>query len=166
MPLASYTDANNWLDKTKIKLTSDDQALPVSLRADPIIVGQLAQIYPDHASLWAVAPVGLQEATPALVRDIAGLLYAAYYYEEKYSEVTNRASSYSRHLEARATDLIAGLRSGLLVLADVSYGSATVAGQGDVWPNDTTIVNPLGDNPQVGLDDFAPDIKFTMDKVF
>jgi hypothetical protein len=162
--LADYTDANAWLDNTKLRFTDNDQAAPWAQNADQVVIAALSQVFPDHATLWDVNPGPGQEPTPSLVREIVGLLMASYYYEAKYSEITNHASSYSRHLEARANDLLDGLRTGLVVLTDVDYVSSTALAQGDFWPNDATLVT--SDNPQVGLDEGDPDRRFTMDVVF
>lgn len=151
MPLASFDDANQWLDNNKLKFVDDGDAEPEANNAENIIKGILFAEFSDLVPLWTTP-----ETTPVMVREIASLLMAAYRYARKYSEQTPKTSSYAAWLEDKAMLLLTGIADGTIKLVDVSplpVGSAFQ--QDDFWPNDTTAALEPED-----------EIKFTMRKVF
>jgi hypothetical protein len=162
--LASFADANDHLDGTKISFLNDDDASPEAKDADVYVLGRLSSVYPDHATLWtAVDPlVPPAEATPGLVRLAASLLMASYRYAKKYSEETQTPNPYSERLKARADEILNGLVGGTLTLYDEDYASSSQFFEADFWPNDTTVVV---EDSGVGMHLGDPDRRFSIDRV-
>jgi hypothetical protein len=88
MTLALYSDANSWLDGTKIRFENEDDAEPERSEAETIAKGALVDLYEDHINLWTtdIPLVPPQETVPDLIRTIVSLLMAAYRYQRRYSE--------------------------------------------------------------------------------
>jgi hypothetical protein len=172
MPLALYSDANSWLDGTKIRFENEDDAEPERSEAETITKGALVDLYEDHINLWTTTlpipnPDGL-ETVPDLVRTIVSLLMAAYRYQRRYSEETMSPSTFAQGLETRAMDLIRALRTNNASLTDPDTGEDIVSGiaidSGNFWPNDSTVVET--GSLLVGVEEGDPLRFFNMDEVF
>lgn len=134
MALATFTDANQWLDQVKVKFVDDTDAIPEADNAENIVKAKLYDTFPTLVPLW-VDPA----STPKIVREIASMLMAAFRYGRKYSQQTARRSSYAVQLETRANELIDQLVAGTVQLIDVSpipVGAAV--GSSYFYPNDLT----------------------------
>jgi hypothetical protein len=170
--LASFDDANDHLDGTKLSFTdnNDENFIAAAAAADPLVKAALYDLYPDHVSLWIETVPSpnpdLLEETPQLVRLIASLLYASYYYAKAYSEETLGENDYAKRLEERAWGIVTGLVAGTYQLYDaLSYQSAVQGLQSlDFWPNDSTVVTTDDDIP--GLVTGDPLRYFDMRKTF
>jgi len=95
MTLALYSDANSWLDGTKIRFENEEDAEPERSEAETITKAALIDLYPDHVLLWTTTDplVPPAEAVPDLVRTIVSLLMAAYRYLRSGSRRSCNASS-------------------------------------------------------------------------
>jgi hypothetical protein len=151
--LAAFSDGNESLDGTKLSFTdaNDENFKAAAAVVDPLIKGALYDLYPAHVGLWIetlpISNPNNLELSPALVRVIAGMLYAAQYYAKKYSEETLDGNDYAARLEAKALAVITGLLDGTYQLYDeLSYQAATQGlQQDDFWPNDLTVVKDTDD---------------------
>ena len=160
MTLATFEDANNWLDRNKLQFTDVIDATPEATEADRIVRSMLRSSFPDDVDKWDATPTGAQTATPEAIRSVAGMLMAAYRYAKIYSEETLLENSYAARLESKAMEYLTKIAEGIIdigviISPGVDFGSA------DFYPNDSTIVtrhHPL--NAPVG----EPDRKFTIDK--
>jgi hypothetical protein len=170
MTLALYSDANSWLDGTKIRFENEDDAEPERSEAETIAKGALVDLYEDHINLWTtdIPLVPPQETVPDLIRTIVSLLMAAYRYQRRYSEETMSPSTFAQGLEERAMDLIRALRTNNASLTDPDTGDDIVSGiaidSDNFWPNDKTVVEM--DSNLVGVDSGDPLRFFNMDEVF
>jgi len=165
MTLALYSDANEWLDGTKIQFLNAFDAAPEATSVDNIVRAYLKDTFPDNVDLWDANPGTGQEATPAIIREIASLLMAAYRYEKVYSLDLTAGPTYASVLEARAMALIEGIKAGTITLIDTTY-DAPHFDQGNFYPNDMTIVTDDMDSEHLHLDVGDPLRFFTMDRVF
>jgi hypothetical protein len=52
MTLALYSDANSWLDGTKIRFENEEDAEPERSEAETITKAALIDLYPDHVLLF------------------------------------------------------------------------------------------------------------------
>jgi hypothetical protein len=170
MTLALYSDANSWLDGTKIRFENEDDAEPERSEAETITKGALVDLYEDHINLWTTTTplVPPAETVPDLVRTIVSLLMAAYRYQRRYSEETMSPSTFAQGLEERAMDLIRALRTNNASLTDPDTGDDIVSGiaidSGNFWPNDKTVVET--GSLLVGVEEGDPLRFFNMDEVF
>jgi len=167
MPLADFSNANNWLDEVKLAFPNAEDAEEESASADAIIRGALADVFPDNINLWTneTPLVPPQEAVPELIREVAAMLMAAFFYQKKYSEESNRSFNYGVQLEQRAMRILKGLRDGTIVLGDIDIINSLGLLEADYLPNDTTIVTPEM-NDLVGPKQGEPLRFFEMGKVF
>lgn len=168
MALASYEEANDHLDGSKVSFASDVDAAPEAREADAIVIASLADIYPDHVSLWVydASPTPPEITTPELVRQAASLLMAGYRYNKIYSEEVVETSGFADSLISRAMEILTGIRDGTLTLTDVDYDPSGFVEltQASYWPNDTTVVT--AEDPVVGLETGEADRRFTMTRTF
>ena len=160
MTLADFHDANAHLDGTKIEFASNSDAAKEASVADAFVRARLSDTFPDHVANWDYD--GSPEATPAIVRTIAGMLMAAQRYERLYSEETLDGNDYAQRLRDRATLMLDGIVAGQLSLDDVAYDIDTLT-EAMFYPNDATVIV---DPAPVGLSAGDPDRRFAMDTVF
>src|SRR6266508_3743875 len=161
MTLASFDEGNEHLDGTKLRFTdaNDQNFKDAAAEADPLVKAALYDLYPDRVNLWIdelpVPNPNLLELTPALVRQIASLLYAAYFYAKKYSEETLDENSYAAKLEQRASAIILGLTDGTYQLFDALDYQSLLQGlqAADFWPNDSTVVTDEDNIPGLNTGD-------------
>lgn len=173
MSLASYEDANAHLDETKIGFASAADAEDKARSADAIVKAKLGDRFPDYVALWSdtVPNPNPNEliATPALVREAASLLMAAFLYEERYSEETLDDNDYAARLQKRAMFLLDGIADGSLILWDVDYGqdanNTARLEREDFWPNDTYTPELVALERSLGSD-LSPRRMFGMDADF
>lgn len=172
MSIASYEDANQWLDGTKLVLADQEEASSVADNADTVVQSYLGAVFPDHVLLWDFDPSGDQEASPKVVREAASLLMASYYYSQKYSGETRGESDYATELEDRAIYLLQELQEGNIVLTDTEYGAVDrdrqTLQQSDFWPNDLDVIEKVvyTDHDESVSIEYVENRKFTMDQQF
>jgi hypothetical protein len=154
---ASYSDANAWVDETKIKFIDDTDAAPEAQNAEKIINASLVPIYgATVVATWSTA-------TPTLVNEIAALLMASFRYAKKYSEEGLNPSDYAQRLEDRALSMLAGLQDGSMVLVDYpNETSLTAFTESDFYPNNT--IEDPGTDRASKMDSLSR--KFGMGKIF
>lgn len=144
MALASFEDANGWLDGTKLAFADEDDASDDADNAENIVRAHLSGVYPDGVDTWEAS----SNNVPDTIREIASLLMASYKYAKVYSEDVEAESSYAARLESRAMRLLDDLKTGEIVLHDTDEVSGIAFGKADFHPKDDT------------------DRKFTMGQVF
>jgi hypothetical protein len=165
MTLALFSDANAWLDITKIRFENANDAEPERVQAESVVLGAVKDLFPDNYALWEDDPTPPQEPVPRLIRTIVSLLMASYRYAKRYSEESLEENSFALSLEKRAMYLLEGLRAGSITLDDVDYESSLSFGEADFWPNDSTVV--WDDNLEAyGLHVMDPLRYASMDKRF
>jgi hypothetical protein len=152
--LATYTEANHWLDQNKLKFTDAQDAVPEATNADRYIRAKLADSFTAAiVNGWDESPTGAETATPALVRMIAAMLMASFRYAKKYSEETLDENDYSARLKQDADELLDQIASGELVLFDTTLVQVDIFAQADFWPNDSTV---YFEDPPAGKDVYDP----------
>lgn len=147
MPHITVTEAQGWLESTKLTLSELDSELETSVASQ--ILGQLAAGF--DVSTWA-SPT----TTPTLVRKILAMYYASWVYDKSYSEDPDGAQ-YSLRLRARADALIAGILGGSIVLTDLTDpGQDQQLGQPAFYPTDVSDgMTPTNDDPSLGPAKFS-----------
>jgi hypothetical protein len=133
-----YTDANAWLESTKLALTADnfDTALE-----DQISTQVLAQLVKGGYSttVWVDS-----QSTPKLVKSIIAMLYVAAVYDRSYGDdVTDGSSNYAVVLRTLASSNIAGLLDGALSLAEEPSTNAAY-GAPSFFPTDASSDDRIG----------------------
>jgi len=137
--LATFEDANRWLDESKILFDDATDADDEATEADSIVRAMLFDVFGDLVNDWDGSDdPPPTDPTPPVVRTIAGLLMASYRYAKVYSEETVDASSYAQALENRAMALIMGIKDGSIELGDTTITSGVAWSRDDFWPNDLT----------------------------
>jgi hypothetical protein len=112
--LASINDINGELPDL-VKITDADD-MQYQIDAKRLINSQLAGIFsPATLQSWITPDV-----TPGLIRLIAGKLIASQHYAIQFSQENTDRSSYAADLYAAALQMIAGIRSGMLIVVDDS----------------------------------------------
>jgi hypothetical protein len=102
-------EAQQWLESTKLSVTSLDSELETS--ASTSVLAQLAaQI---DVSSWAD-----QSSTPEMVMQIISMYYVSMYIDRTYSGSSVSLSQYAQLLRQRADLLIAGILTGSYILTD------------------------------------------------
>jgi hypothetical protein len=147
----AVTDANAWLEATKLSLSTIDAELEsqVSLQ----IFARLAPVF--NTASWADV-----NTTPKLVKSIVAMYYTAAIYDRAYSDDSDTSSNYAATLRGLADANIAGLLSGTLVLTEDPAANSD-SGKPVFFPNDLSSANAATvDNPSDG----GP--AFTMGSVF
>lgn len=145
MSLVTIQDVQNWLERSKLTLDSDDDLLEET-HARSIVLSKLATRF--DTSTWVDS-----DSTPKLVRTIISMLVAAYRYNAVYTEVPNpETETYGDKLEQRAMDLLQQVVDGGLVLEEATDGPA-VTGTLSFYPTDASTARD--DEDDAG-------IKFTM----
>lgn len=110
MAVISLAEAQQWLEATKLTIATLDSEL--ELTAERQVFGQLATQY--AVSGWVD-----NATTPALVREVVAMYYAAWYYRRQYSEDSETEAWYSNWLEGEADELLQSIASGTTILPEV-----------------------------------------------
>ena len=155
MSLASYDDANDHLDGTKLRFTSDNDAEPEAKQIDRLIKASLYGSFGAEVDTWDFEPTPPQIDTPPIVKYIASGLMAAMRWAKQYSMEALDEDSYSSRLESKMMSMLMKIISGELTI-DADSVSGLVWKQSDFWPNDTHLVE--------GTD--QPNRRFAMDQAF
>lgn len=144
MALASNLDIQAWLAEDKIDVTDALAAKP-NIEARRTIFGQLSGVFTAVTLHSWTTP----DATPEIIRGIAGRLAAAQIYAVRYSSEDVAVPGYAQWLYDQAIMLLQGIRTGATVVVDSNQ-------------------DPIGD--AVAVLSFFPDDTtlpvFTMGKVF
>jgi hypothetical protein len=130
--LASLDDINIHLPDDKIEVDSARYEL-LQLDAERVVRGYLAgYIDPTVLVTWT-SP----EATPDLIRAIAGRLVAAFYYRERYSEDSLADPEYAKLKYDEAIAWLTAIQLGTMSIGVVVTGGESLT-ESDFWPNATT----------------------------
>lgn len=110
---ASLDDVNMNLPTDKLEMEEPELDL-FGIDADRIIRGYLAGVIPGITMAEWTGP----EATPELIRAIAGRFIAAFWYRERYSEDSLDDPVYAQTKYNEAMALLQGVISGSVILVD------------------------------------------------
>jgi hypothetical protein len=124
------SEAQQWLENTKLSLTSLDTLLESTVSTN--VLGRLADTYSDPT--FGVQTWIDTNTTPALVRQIISMFYAGWTYDRAYSEMvagagTGRdpATTYGTMLRQYAETLLVGVISGSILLLEIAPNEADTA---------------------------------------
>jgi hypothetical protein len=125
------SDAQAWVESTKLPITSLDTNLEAQVSAD--ILGQLMQTYGAFVPLWVDATT-----TPQIVRQVIAMFYTSWIYDRSYSEVEvdGARTSYGATLRQWAQNLLTGIINGSIAIAEIAPNAPAVAP--DFYPNDAS----------------------------
>lgn len=140
--LATYVDANRYLDQEKVKFFNNDDANDDRIIAETHVRSLLSDIYGDDiVGSWSDAnPLLVGETqVPELITEIVAMLMAASKYIKAYSLEANTSSNYGLVLQKRADDTINKLRTRELTLIDLTILTSGALTEDDFWPNDTDV---------------------------
>jgi hypothetical protein len=131
--LASLEDINLHLPSTVLQMDSATED-PYQIDAERIIRGYLSNVF----STATLTSWSTPSNTPQLIRSIAGRLIAAWFYASKVGGETPDWNDYSDQKYKEALDMLAQIRTGDLVLEEVTeeltIGDSITSA--DFWPND------------------------------
>lgn len=164
MARVTVTQVQQWLDGTKLVVTALDSELEDTMST--VVLSSLSEVF--VATAWLDTTT-----TPKLVQKIIAMMYAAWYYRRQYSEQLE-TSTYADDLEAMATDVLGGIKSGQLLLSDLPLAQQTPSSQQpSFYPNDAAgaesdfLVDPNNPQNQFGGSSMQSDgIKFTMGQLW
>ncbi len=112
-------DVQAWLEQTKARLSTLDDALETQLST--YVLGRLADTYGQFTPQW----VGTT-TTPELVKQVIAMLYAGWFYDRQFSEQVSgagtgrgAATTYGQVLRGNAETIIQGIISGSILLVEV-----------------------------------------------
>lgn len=130
------SDANAWLEGTKLTLTDLDTSLEGQISTQ--ILAKLAGTF-STTTTWTDS-----SSTPALVRSIIAMYYVAAVYDKHYADdVEDSSSNYASTLRGMADLNIAGLLDGTLSLAEDPAANST-QGAPVFFPTDASSDNRIG----------------------
>ena len=124
MALADLDDINEFLPQDKLTATDgNDAIMRFQIDVDRTIKGYLASVY----SLATLQGWADPDSTPAFIRGIAGRLIAAYWYSVRTSEdVPDWNKTYPQRVYNEAMQMLNDIRTGKVVLTDVTELAGTV----------------------------------------
>ena len=136
----TLSEANAWLEPTKLTLSTIDAAL--EQQVVNLVYGRLANAF--DTSSWVN-----ESTTPVLVRTIIAMHYVAWTYDRTYSDDAD-ANAYARLLRQYADVNIQGLIDGNLELIE-SPTANDDRGKPVFFPTDASSANePTSDRPSDG----------------
>lgn len=135
-----------WLESTKLTITSIDQELELS--AQSTVFSQVSSRY--DTSGWVDV-----STTPPLIRSVVSMFIAGWIYNRAYSEATQDSNSWGNYLLSSAALIISGIVNGAVDIPDQDPDLSPLA-QPIFFPDDAST--------QSDPDNFG--IKFTMGKIF
>lgn len=151
--LAGAADANRYLDQTKIRFASDDDASDEIIAADRHIAAALFDVFGDVVYTWALNPQSPQVEPPEIVTEYAAMYMAALRYAKSYSEETLGENEWAAQLFERVDMWLTQLSEGTATIEGLESGIAF--NEDNFYPNSTAVIE--------GTD--ISDRKFTMDQV-
>ncbi len=147
MAYLTVPNVQTWLEATKLTVATVESGLETATKFR--VIAALSEVY--DTSLWLD-----DTSTPALVRQVMAMYYAAWYYRRTYSEDTDSSPTYADWLEGLADTMLMGIVDGTLDLIEV-VGLSAATGSMDFYPQDNNY-----DSNGYRVDD----AKFTMGQVF
>lgn len=141
MARIAVSDANAWLESTKLTLSTLEPEL--SLQIETQIVARLATTF--STITWVD-----ENSTPKLVKSIIAMYYAAAVYDRAYTDDNDTTNNWAHVLRTLADANIAGLIAGSVVLAEDPTANANT-GTPMFFPNDlSSSQSPTIENPSDG----------------
>ena len=153
------TDAQEWIESTKLPISSLDTALENTVSNE--VLGQLYQTYGQYVPDWTD-----NTNTPQVVKQVISMFYVAWAYDRQYAEVeTNEAqTSYGATLRAWAQNLLNNIIRGSVSIVEIEPNQPAVAPV--FYPNDQSSSRDMLWLARAGWDESVGPAKFTIDKVF
>jgi hypothetical protein len=141
------TDAQGWVEGTKLTITSLDTNLLHQIEDE--ILGRLSSF---DSSGWTD-----NTNTPSLVKVIIAKLYVAWLYDRQYSEDIEGGNNYADRLKQNAELLMQGLLDGTIELP----GTADTSSAPIFYPTDASSAqDPTFDDPSLGPAAFSMGMRF------
>lgn len=131
MAFASLDDINIHLPDDKLEV-DDAKYAPLQLDAERIIRGYLAGYVPPLTLSGWSSP----DATPGLIRAVAGRLVAAFYYRQRYSEDSLDDPTFAQIKYEEAILWLTNIINGSMTLEDVDLTQQLGIGALDFYPNE------------------------------
>jgi hypothetical protein len=156
-------DAQSFLEGTKANLVTLDAVLENEMSV--YVLGKLTETYSDPG--FGTPSWVDEDSTPELVKMAIAMLYAGWFYDRQYSEVVSEDpsnKSYGWMLRQQAENLIAGIISGAIALAEISPNEPAVAPV--FYPTDSSSTyEAVAANTDPNNTSFGPPM-FSVGKVF
>ena len=150
MSLATFLDANAWLDESKLKFEDTSDSTQEADNADTMVKAYLGDVYPDHVDLWIAEDE--DNPTPKIIREAAALLMAAYKERKVYAINELGTPFHAQWLEEKAISILTDIRTGVITVTELpGVGSTGELSQDDFWPNDTTEVLEAADGRKFSM---------------
>jgi hypothetical protein len=160
MAHVDVTDVSQWLESTKLNITTLDTQFEAT--AFEVVASKLSVRY--NTALWTSTA-----NTPSLVKKIIGMMVAGYTYNRQYSE-NEDLDKYGFWLLNYADNLITGLATGVIDLVDTGQGLVDTSRQPFsfpvFWPNDQSTLAADAASGGDPRDPLASPREFTMGQVF
>ena len=138
-------EAQAWLEKTKLTITSLDGDLSTHVEQEAL--GKLSRVY--DTSGWTNTG-----NTPNLVRSIMSAMYACRFYTRQYSEDQDD-ENYGTRLCEYASTLLQGVIDGIIDLVDVPGVVGALSGP-VFYPTDgSSALEPTPDDRSLGPEKFS-----------
>lgn len=136
MALASLDDINTHLPGDKFKATDGNpEILSFQIDIERVIKGYLSSVFTQATlAVWADP-----STTPGYIRACAGRLIAAFYYAKKVSEdLPDWDGTYPQRLYDEALKMLEAVRTGSVVLDDVTEEIGTGFDSSFFYPDSST----------------------------
>jgi len=134
--LASLEDIKTWLPPDKFKATDGNpEILLLQTDIERLIKGYLSSVF-SQTTLTAWAD---PDTTPEYIRACAGRLIAAFYYAKKLSEdLPDWDRTYPQRIYDIAMDMLEKVRTGEVILAEVTEEIGTAFDSSFFYPDKNT----------------------------
>ncbi len=143
MALATFVDANRYLDQDKVKFNNEDDATEDRIVAEREVLANVAGLFGDEVvATWDITdpqPIGTV-LPPIVITEVVARLMAAQRYEKTYSLETERESEYASRLRRRVDEWFAGIRSGEITMPELDISVGTEFDESWFWPNSTDVI--------------------------
>lgn len=116
MAVIEVADIQQWLENTKLDVSSIDAALEITCQEE--VYGRLATKY--DVTSWVDV-----NTTPELVKIIVSMLYAGRLWNRTFQSSSSKAGGYGDKLIARADMLLQGVMEGLYDIVDTMGETAS-----------------------------------------
>jgi hypothetical protein len=149
MALIELTDAQAWVEDTKLGIDAFDESLLAQVEAQ--LLGRLSAGF--DLSTW-VGP----GTTPDLVKSAIAMTYASWLYNKHYSEDQENLNDYAVWLLGQANAIMTGLIDGSITVPGVE---APTVGAPSFYPNDSSsALAPTWEDPSLGGASFSMGQRF------
>lgn len=145
-------DAQQWAERTKLSLETLEDGLEQQIATQ--VLAKIARAF--DVSGWTNT-----SNTPSIVKSVIAMTYVSWLYSKIYSEDQDDSNRYAIRLLSMAEELIEGIASGAIDIADETPAQTVTVGNPSFYPTDgSSALVPTTDDPSLGP------AAFTMGQVF